>query len=84
MNEQYYNDILKICLAVERKEQLLEKFTLQSYQANKSLLEKYVDCITDVFCKFGLKSDDEPNKCGLVLEDVINYYNNLIYDLETT
>lgn len=82
MNSKYYIDILKICLAVDQKAQLLDNFNLQNYQSNKQLLESYVDCVNGVFCKYGLKSNDEPNQCGYILEDVIDYFNNLIYTLE--
>ena len=42
----------------------------------------YVDCVSDVFCKYGLKEDDEPNASGLIFEDLIDYLNNYIYELE--
>ncbi len=78
----YYLNILKICLAIERKNDLLNSLNLQNFSSDKELLDLYVDCVSDVFCKYGLKEDTEPNECGFILEDVIDYLNNCIYKFE--
>lgn len=39
--------------------------------------ETLLDAITSEFCETGLQSNDEPNKRGLMLEDLIGLVNNL-------
>ncbi len=80
--QTYYFNLLKVCLAVERKNDLLNNLKLESFATNKEMLNLYVDCVSDVFCKYGLKEDDEPNASGLIFEDLIDYLNNYIYELE--
>ncbi len=72
--EKYFIDILKICLAIEHQDELLDD--LKCNILNKDIIEQYVDCVLNVFCRFGLKNNDEPNECGLILEDLINVLNN--------
>lgn len=79
--EKYYIDILKVCLAVEKKKNLLDGLESTNFLLNKELLENYVECVSNVFCKYGLKENDEPNLCGLILEELIDYLNNVIYTL---
>lgn len=80
--QTYYTDMLKICLAVERKTDLLNITKSENLASNKELLDSCLDCVSDVFCKYGLNENDEPNACGFILEDLIDYLNNLIYKFE--
>ncbi len=79
--ETYFLNITKICLAIENKSMLAE-IDKVNIKKDKELLEECIDCITNVFCKYGLQENDEPNECGYILEETIDFFNNLIYDIE--
>jgi hypothetical protein len=40
---------------------------------NLAMVDEYIDCASDVFCKFGLQKDSEPNQYGMEMEEVISY-----------
>lgn len=79
--ETYFLNITKICLAIENKSMLAE-IDKVNIKKDKELLEECIDCITNVFCKYGLQENDEPNECGYILQETIDFFNNLIYDIE--
>lgn len=79
--ETYFLNITKICLAIENKNMLAEIDSV-NIKKDKELLEECIDCVTNVFCKYGLQENDEPNECGYILEETIDFFNNLIYDIE--
>lgn len=79
--ETYFLNITKICLAIENKSMLAE-IDKVNIKKDKELMEECIDCITNVFCKYGLQENDEPNECGYILEETIDFFNNLIYDIE--
>jgi hypothetical protein len=79
--QKYYIDILKVCLAVEKKRDLLVSLDSKDFLLDKELLNEYVECISDVFCKYGLNEDDEPNSCGFILEELIDFLYNFMYKL---
>lgn len=79
--ETYFLNITKICLAIENKNMLAEIDSV-NIKKDKELLEECIDCVTNVFCKYGLQGNDEPNEFGYILEETIDFLNNLIYDIE--
>lgn len=79
--ETYFLNIMKICLAIENKNMLAE-IDKVNIKKDKKLLEECIDYVTNVFCKYGLQENDELNDCGYILEETIDFLNNLIYDIE--
>jgi hypothetical protein len=79
-DDKYYMDILKVCLAVSEKYELLHDISPKI--SNTQSIEECIACITDLFCRYGLQEDDEPNSCGFILEHLIDYLNHLRYDIE--
>lgn len=77
--QKYYIDILRVCLAVENKNDLIVSLASKEPFLDKKLLNDYIDYITDFFCKYGLNENDEPNSCGIILEELIDFLNNYIY-----
>lgn len=80
----YYKNILILCLAFVREKGSFINIDFDKEIQNSDSLASFVDSLTDAFCQYGLKENDEPNECGLILEDAIDHYNNLIYKLEIT
>lgn len=80
--KEYYNNIIITCLKTENKIELLNKDKSIELIKDKQLLESINDCLIDLFCRYGLEKNDEPNRHGYILEEVIDYVNNLIYKLE--
>lgn len=78
----YYKNILILCIAFAEKENSPIEIDFDVAIQNINSLLTFVNYLTDAFCQYGLKENDEPNACGLIIEDAIDYYNNLIYKLE--
>ncbi len=78
MKQNYYIDMIKITLALEEESELLEKL-IENNKLNPDLIERYVDFLSDLFIKYGLKEDDEPNSVGFIIEDLVNYCLKLLY-----
>ncbi|MCT4613476.1 MAG: hypothetical protein N4A49_01225 [Marinifilaceae bacterium] len=47
---------------------------------NKQYFENLLDKISDVFIELGLNNNDEPNKIGLQIEEIIDVLSKVIYD----
>lgn len=56
--------------------------SLEELKQNKEIIEKYQEYISDDFCELGLNDDSEPNSYGLLMEDIIDFLNHLLYELE--
>lgn len=78
----YYLNILKICLTIENKIDILKCYKNLECVKDREILDECNSCLTDMFCKYGVNDNDEPNDCGYILEEIIDYINNLIYGLE--
>lgn len=80
--KDYYRNILLICLAFDDENGSNVEMDYDECIQNSNSILSFIDKLTEAFCQYGLRENDEPNACGIILEDTIDYFNNLLYDLE--
>ena len=49
----------------------------ETIELNEDQVNRICLCLSDELCESGLKEDSEPNKRGLMLDDLIGYINQL-------
>lgn len=76
-NYSYYESIIEKCYFKQGKIYL--SVSEETLKCNLSLIDEYIDMITDVFLSHGLQEDHEPNEYGLQLEDVKRYLLEMRY-----
>jgi hypothetical protein len=78
-NHELFLNVINECLESKGRKTFS---TIDELKGNNEIVENCVDCVSDVFMEKGLKDDYEPNEYGLLLEETIDYLNNIIYSGE--
>lgn len=74
-NEKYLR-VINECL---QHRDVLQVSSIDELRSSKKSVERCISCVLDEFINKGLCEDYEPNEYGILLEDIIDFLNSLLF-----